>query len=337
MPRPAGDRGVDPMVATDQLALMPRTAAPLVARTAALLAQAVDRRVPTVASVHGADTAPAVAVGEVAAEVRTAAAEVAIITVRSPAYLTTGIRRNWPVAPIAMRPMPHRVDAGAVATVAVRGAGAEAMDLLATLARAVPPARGRRTTQSAGGDCGGCGGCDGCSGAVMEGTIIEGDASPSSMESEPMEETPSEARKSSRKGVLTVSVPAHAEIVVNGLPTTSTGEQRRYVSHGLKPGEDYRYVVKATIEQDGQNIEQTKVATLRAGKVTDLDFDFSDRGVVETSLTLNVPDDAKVFLSGTETGAKGPTRRFSTTRIQDGQKWADYLVRTSRSSEMDGR
>ena len=56
---------------------------------------------------------------------------------------------------------------------------------------------------------------------------------------------------------------------------------------------------------------------------------------METSLTLNVPDDAKVYLSGNETRASGSKRRFSTTRIDEGQKWADYLVRVT--VERDGR
>ena len=183
-------------------------------------------------------------------------------------------------------------------------------------------------------DC--CGGCDDCSGGVIDGTFIEGDSEPAApMQSEPMEATPSEARRSVRKGVLTVSVPADAEIVVNGLPTTSTGESRRYVSHGLKPGETYRYVVKAVIERDGEQLEQTKVATLQAGTITPLEFDFDGNSAVETSLTLDVPEDAKVYLSGSETRASGSKRRFSTTRIDQGQKWADYLVRVT--VERDGR
>jgi uncharacterized protein (TIGR03000 family) len=124
-------------------------------------------------------------------------------------------------------------------------------------------------------------------------------------------------------------VPQDAKIAVNGEPTTSDGSQRRYVSHGLQPGESYRYVVKATMERDGETLEQTKVAMLRGGKITSLDFDFDDAGVTETSLTLNVPADAKVFLSGNETKAQGSQRRYSTTRIPEGEKWADYTIRVT--------
>jgi uncharacterized protein (TIGR03000 family) len=68
------------------------------------------------------------------------------------------------------------------------------------------------------------------------------------------------------------------------------------------------------------------VATLRGGRSAHLDFDFTQPAPVETRLTLNVPEDAQVRLSGNETRSTGPVRRFSTTRIQQGQEWADYVV-----------
>jgi uncharacterized protein (TIGR03000 family) len=171
---------------------------------------------------------------------------------------------------------------------------------------------------------------------VIEESTTDGEGGAgSTMQSEPIEATPSETRRPVRKGVLSVSVPNDAQIIVNGLPTKSQGNQRRYVSHGLKPGETYRYIVKASIERDGKTLRQTKVATLRAGRTTSLDFDFDGSNVVETSLTLNVPEDAKVFLSGSPTQATGSQRRFSTTRIAEGQEWADYLIRVT--VERDGQ
>ena len=88
---------------------------------------------------------------------------------------------------------------------------------------------------------------------------------------------------------------------------------------------------------DGRQLEKTKVAVLRAGEVTALDFDFqqADQDAVETSLTVHVPENAKVFLSGNSTRATGTERRFSTTRIGEGEKWADYLVRVT--VEREGR
>lgn len=185
--------------------------------------------------------------------------------------------------------------------------------------------------------------CDGCSvGASGEASesgdyIIEGAPSPEAeMESEPIPSAkPDEARRNIRKGILTVQVPANAEVTVNGLTTTSAGELRRYVSHGLKPGQSYRYEVRATVERDGKPVQLVKTAVLRAGQVASLGFDFDDATNTQTSLTLNVPEDAKVYLSGTPTRATGSVRRFSTNRIADGQLWSDYVVRVD--VERDGQ
>ena len=135
--------------------------------------------------------------------------------------------------------------------------------------------------------------------------------------------------------MLTVSVPTEARVFVNGLPTRSTGSERRYASLGLANGHSYRYEVRAVVERGEQTQEQTRVVTLRAGRTTHLDFDFTQPSPVETRLTLHVPPEAQVRLSGRQTQATGPVRHFATTRIEPGQQWADYLVEVS--VEQNGR
>ena len=169
-------------------------------------------------------------------------------------------------------------------------------------------------------------------GSVIESApgIIEGapsDYSSESMQSEPI---PRETRKPTSRGILSVKVPTSAKVVVNGLATSSEGTSRRYVSHGLKAGHDYRYEVTATIEKDGQPVTLTKTAVLRVGQTALLAFDFdATSDEVVTSLTLKVPSDAKVYLSGKETKADGSVRRFLTTKIEAGSKWEDYTVRVT--------
>jgi uncharacterized protein (TIGR03000 family) len=80
------------------------------------------------------------------------------------------------------------------------------------------------------------------------------------------------------------------------------------------------------LNRNGVAVDQTKYVSLRAGRVTTLDFDFTSDSPVETSLTLKVPSDAKVILSGTETKATGPVRKFRTQKIAEGVKWSDYRV-----------
>ena len=46
-------------------------------------------------------------------------------------------------------------------------------------------------------------------------------------------------------GLLTVWVPYNAKVTINGMLTKSKGSQRRFVSFGLKPDLDYKYVIRA--------------------------------------------------------------------------------------------
>jgi len=135
---------------------------------------------------------------------------------------------------------------------------------------------------------------------------------------------------------FTVSVPAEATVYVNGKQTTSTGTTRRYVSRGLAVGRSYTFNVRAEYERDGEMVSRTKVIQLQSGQEENLAFDFdaeqdSEEQVAEaearTKLTLHVPADAKVYLSGHETKASGQVREFATSRLSVGETWDDYLIR----------
>ncbi len=128
-------------------------------------------------------------------------------------------------------------------------------------------------------------------------------------------------------GLLMVDVPADAKIYVNGQSTSSTGENRQYVSRNLSTGYSYTYEVKAELVRDGKTLEVVKTVDLRAGETANVAFDFESAKSVETSLTLHVPADAKVYLAGRETKAQGETRVFRTTGLSGDNAWKDYTVR----------
>ena len=160
--------------------------------------------------------------------------------------------------------------------------------------------------------------------------IIEEHSAPADAPAEDaiQETTPADSARLPRdQGILTVEVPAEATITVNGLATSSEGAQRRYVSKGLNRGYSYKYEVTATVDRgDGEKVERTQFATLRAGQAAHLDFDFSKSEPVETRLTLRVPENASVFLSGMKSQSTGTVREFATNKIEAGQKWSDYHV-----------
>jgi uncharacterized protein (TIGR03000 family) len=76
-------------------------------------------------------------------------------------------------------------------------------------------------------------------------------------------------------GTLTVWVPFDAKVTINGRETSSTGSRRQYVSHGLKSGLAYKYVVHAQVVRDGQVVEDTRNVVLRAGEITAVAFGFN--------------------------------------------------------------
>lgn len=127
--------------------------------------------------------------------------------------------------------------------------------------------------------------------------------------------------------LLAVQVPEDARVYVNDQPTTSTGSRRQYVSRDLEPGFSYTYEVRAEVVRDGKTLEQVRRVDLRAGEVVQVAFDFPGSETLETSLTVHVPADAKVYLAGNPTRSVGPTRVFRTTGLAGGQAWENYTVR----------
>ena len=80
-------------------------------------------------------------------------------------------------------------------------------------------------------------------------------------------------------------------------------------------------------------MSDTKSVTLRAGEQTSLRFDLQGQRPqpVETTLSIRVPADAKVFLAGSATQSTGSERTFTTTRLTAGQAWENYTVRVVAS------
>lgn len=149
------------------------------------------------------------------------------------------------------------------------------------------------------------------------------------------------AQRNSRNATLTVSVPADAKIYVNGLPTRSIGEVRRYVSRGLSDGMSYTYEVRAVADRNGETVEETKKVEVRAGQEVELAFSFANgnelanTSPVETTLSVQVPEDAHVSLAGNTTNGTGEVRVFKTHSLTTGEAWDNYKIVVS--VERDGR
>ena len=141
--------------------------------------------------------------------------------------------------------------------------------------------------------------------------------------------TNSVSRPDARSALLTVSVPADARVYVNGKATSSTGSFRQYISPSLSQGGAYTYEVRVEATRVGQVVGQTQTVQLRAGETQNLAFNLDQSRAVETSLTLQVPQDAIVVLAGEATTATGAVRTYKTKTLTSGQAWPDYSIQVS--------
>ena len=202
---------------------------------------------------------------------------------------------------------------------------------------------------SSGGSWGSSGGSWGSSGGSSGGQMIYQGTAPAMpmQQPAPTETKPpapgdtapkagdSSAQYQSGTGILIVSVPADAQVTVNGRLTTTTGTVRRFVSRGLQPGARYSYDVEVTTTRNGEPVTETKTVELTSGKNADLAFSFSGDNKeqlaqaaepVRTTLVVNLPADAKLTLAGRDSNSTGKVREFTTTKLAPGTEWTNYVV-----------
>ena len=129
------------------------------------------------------------------------------------------------------------------------------------------------------------------------------------------------------RAVLRLKVPQEAKVYVNGRLTKTPGAVRSFESENLVAGRVYKYKVKAVIERDGKQLVRSKLISLRAGRLKETVLDFD--APATTVLALNVPKDASVKLCGKATTLDGTKRRFTTTRLADGEICEGYRVEVS--------
>jgi len=79
---------------------------------------------------------------------------------------------------------------------------------------------------------------------------------------------------------IVVRLPAGAQLLIDGRPTTSISETRYFVSPNLPRGRDYIYTLRAAVVRDGQQIAEEQRVTVRAGEEFRVPFTFTQGGVV---------------------------------------------------------
>ena len=156
-----------------------------------------------------------------------------------------------------------------------------------------------------------------------------------------------DAKKTAAVGVpadgvmIVVEVPEDATLLVNGHATSLSGTVRNFVSAGLADDQQYDYAISMRVTRNGKVEEQTRTVSVSGGQRHVVAFDgpvippAAEALVVNTALTLRVPEGAKVWIEGQPTSKEGAVREFRTSSLQAGEAWDGYEVRVAMM--VDGR
>jgi uncharacterized protein (TIGR03000 family) len=121
---------------------------------------------------------------------------------------------------------------------------------------------------SAGGSSGGFGSSGGCSGGSSGGCSGGYGSSGNGAAANAQLTLPA----GSKDALLTVWVPAEAQVVVNGFVTTTTGERRTYTVRNLPDGK-FKYIVKANFLRDGLPALNSEMSVdLSPGSIEEIDL-----------------------------------------------------------------
>jgi uncharacterized protein (TIGR03000 family) len=71
---------------------------------------------------------------------------------------------------------------------------------------------------------------------------------------------------------ITAHVPAEARVWFDGMATTSTGQTRKFQSPPLSPGDQYSYEIKASWNENGRVVTQTRTVEVISGAHVDVKF-----------------------------------------------------------------
>ena len=162
-------------------------------------------------------------------------------------------------------------------------------------------------------------------------------------------DTAKDAKKTAAVGVpadgvmLVVEVPEDATLLVNGRETNLSGTVRNFVSAGLSDDEQYDYTISMRVTRGGKVEEQTRTVSVSGGQRHVVAFaalkipatPLPETVAVTTSLTLRVPEGAKVWIEGQPTAKKGAVREFLTSALEAGETWEGYEVKVAMV--VDGR
>jgi len=137
----------------------------------------------------------------------------------------------------------------------------------------------------------------------------------------------------SNRGQVVVRVPADAKLFADGQATTLAGTERVFQTPDLTAGRDFQYTLKVEFADGADTKSVSKQVIVRAGHRTVVDFT-PTADTVTSSITVNLPANAKLFVDGVATSSTGGTHAFKTPELTRGKA---YVYKFSAEIERDGK
>jgi uncharacterized protein (TIGR03000 family) len=136
------------------------------------------------------------------------------------------------------------------------------------------------------------------------------------------------------KAQVVVRVPADAKLFADGAATSLTGTERVFLTPALTAGKDFTYTLKAEYAVNGEVKSATKQVVVRAGHRTVVDFVTLPPPKASSSVLVNLPEKAKLFVDGVATTATGGKHTFRTPELA---KDRPYVYEFRAEVEKDGK
>jgi uncharacterized protein (TIGR03000 family) len=114
---------------------------------------------------------------------------------------------------------------------------------------------------------------------------------------------------------VVVLAPASAKLFAEGEATSLTGTERVFMTPELSAGRDFQYTLK--LEKGTEST--SKQITVRAGHRTVVDFTGPATEKAASSVTVNLPSKAKLFVDGVPATVAGGTHTFKTPELTKGK------------------
>jgi uncharacterized protein (TIGR03000 family) len=138
---------------------------------------------------------------------------------------------------------------------------------------------------------------------------------------------------STNRGQVVVRVPVDAKLFADGQATTLVGTERVFSTPDLTSGRDYQYTLKVEYADGAETKSVSKQVIVRAGHRTVVDFTPAG-DTVASSVTVNLPANAKLFVDGVATSTTGGTTTFKTPELTRGKA---YVYKFSAEIDRDGK